>query len=383
MPAVDDPRILVDATAVPPDRRGVGRYVDSLLPALDAAGARLAVTCRAEDVGHYASLCPHADVLPAPAAIRRRPIRLAWEQTLLPALIARTAPDVVHCPHYTRPLAVLRPTVVTLHDATFFTHPEAWEPVKRRFFGTWTRASLRLATRCIVPSAATRDELVRILGVRRARIDVIHLGVDEVVFHRPSPAEIGRARDVLGIGDRPYVAFLGTLEPRKNVPALVRGFAAAVRDRAERPVLVLAGGTGWDGRLDEAIASVPRTVEIIRPGFLPGAALAGYLGGASVVAYPSLGEGFGLPVLEAMACGAAVLTTRHLALGEVGGDAVEYTETSADAIAAAIGRLLADAPRRAALAERGLKRAAAFRWDTAAAAHRAVYAEAAATSRGN
>jgi glycosyltransferase involved in cell wall biosynthesis len=262
--------------------------------------------------------------------------------------------------------------VTTLHDATFFTHPDVHLPVKRRFFRGWTRVSLARAARCLTPSAATRDELVRVAGARPDRVDVAHLGVDAGRFHVPSPEERAAARAQLGI-DGPYVAFLGTLEPRKNVPALVRGWSAL----DDPPALVLAGGRGWDSEVDRAAAEVPAGRLLLRPGYLPLDLLAGFLGEATVVAYPSLGEGFGLPVLEAMACGAPVLTTRRLALPEVGGDAVAYTEPDPPSITAALGNLLADPARRAELSAAGRVRAAQFDWRACARAHLATYATAA------
>ena len=143
-----------------------------------------------------------------------------------------------------------------------------------------------------------------------------------------------------------YVAFLGTLEPRKNLPALVAAWRQAVDGRQIATALVLAGGHGWDGALEAAVAAVPAPLRVVRPGYLALDDLPAFLGGALVVAYPSLGEGFGLPVLEAMAWGAAVLTTRRLSLPEVGGEAVAYTEPDATSIAGALGRLLDDAGER-------------------------------------
>ena len=358
----------VDATAVPADRGGVGRYVDELLPALAAEGADLAVICKASDAGHYRALLPGVDVLPAAAGVDRRPVRLAWEQSGLPRLARRARADVLHCPHYTMPLAAGLPVVTTLHDATFFTHPQVHLPVKRRFFRAWTRISLRRAARCVTPSAATRDELVRVAGADPARVGVAHLGVDAARFHEPSADERAAARERLGV-DGPYIAFLGTLEPRKNVPALVRGWSAL----PDPPALVLAGGRGWDEEVDRAAAEVPAGHDLRRPGYLPLELLAGFLGEAELVAYPSLGEGFGLPVLEAMACGAPVLTTRRLALPEVGGDAVAYTEPDPASITAALGALLTDPAARAELAAAGLARAKQFDWRACARAHLAAY----------
>src|SRR3954454_11343919 len=156
------PRIMVDATAVPENRGGVGRYVDQLIPALDALHADLVVVCQPRDLEHYGKLAPTGDVVTAPESTASRPARLAWEQTGLPRLAERVGAEVIHSPHYTMPLRSRVPVVTTLHDATFFTHPDAHLPVKRAFFRSWTKASLRRAARCVVPSYATRDELARV-----------------------------------------------------------------------------------------------------------------------------------------------------------------------------------------------------------------------------
>ncbi|MCW2740969.1 MAG: hypothetical protein JWR45_1391 [Blastococcus sp.] len=368
--------MIVDATAVPPDRGGVGRYVDELLPALVAEGADLAVVVQAHDVGYYGELLPGVELLPAPPAVARSAVRFAWEQSGLPGLVRRSRAEVLHSPHYTMPLAVRVPVVTTLHDATFFTHPDVHLAVKRTFFRTWTRISLRRARRCVTPSAATRDELVRVAGARADRVDVAHLGVDARRFHVPSDAERAAVRAHLGVAGR-YIAFLGTLEPRKNAAALVRGWVQAVEGTEDPPALVLAGGRGWDEEIDRAAAEVPSGLELYRPGYLPLEMLSGLLGDAELVAYPSLGEGFGLPVLEAMACGAPVLTTRRLSLPEVGGDAVAYTEPDAASIGVALRGLLADPARRSELGEAAQARASQFDWRACARAHLASYAAAA------
>jgi glycosyltransferase involved in cell wall biosynthesis len=150
-----------------------------------------------------------------------------------------------------------------------------------------------------------------------------------------------------------------------------------VADLPEPPALVLGGGGGWSQELDEAVARVPSHLRLIRPGYLPFADLPGFLGGAVVVAAPSRGEGFGLQVLESMACGAPVLTTYRTSLPEVGGDAVAYTEPDADSIAVALRALLDDPQRRSALAAAGYARAQDFTWAASATAHLASYKRAA------
>jgi glycosyltransferase involved in cell wall biosynthesis len=364
--------VLVDATAVPADRGGVGRYVDGLIPALARAGVDLAVVCQRADAERYSRMSDAVEVVAGPAAIAHRPARLAWEQTGLPLVAQQLAAEVVHSPHYTMPLRVGRPVVVTIHDATFFTQPEQHTAVKGTFFRSATRTALRRATRVVVPSKATRDELVRVLDADPTSLDVAYHGVDPDIFHVPTDAEQARIAARLGLRGA-YVAFLGVLEPRKNVPNLIRGWVQAVHWRDDPPALVLAGGSGWDDAVDAAIAEVPSHLRVVRPGYLRFADLPGYLGGATVVAFPSHGEGFGLPVLEAMACGAAVLTTQRLSLPEVGGDAVAYTEPGAEDIAAALSALLDDGARRASLGQAALARAREFTWAASAEAHLACY----------
>lgn len=369
-----EPKVLIDATAVPADRGGVGRYVDALVAALDADGALLQVVCQPRDAHLYGRLAPNSDIVPSPEATATRAARLAWEQTGLPSLTRKLGADVVHSPHYTLPLSSRVPSVVTLHDATFFTDPGLHLSIKARFFRAWTAVALRRADRCIVPSQATARELATVAKVRQGRLDVIPHGVDVEHFHPPTPEHVQAARAAAGLqpGEK-YVAFLGALEPRKNVPALIRGFAEAVAIQDEAPALVLAGQPGWDGRIAKALDAAPENVRIIRAGYLPYPLLSGFLGGAELVAYPSLGEGFGLPVLEAMACGACVLTTRRLALPEVGGDAVAYCGVGAGDVAAALAELLPDASKRAALGAAAQRRAKEFTWSASAERHRNAY----------
>ncbi|GGP93829.1 glycosyltransferase family 4 protein [Streptosporangium pseudovulgare] len=368
-------RVLVDAAAVPADRGALIRYVDGLVAALDRAGTDLAIVCQRADGERYAALAPSARILTGPLRIANRAARLAWEQTGLPVLARQVGATVIHAPYYSMPLRSGLPTVVTVHDVTCFTEPARHDPLKAAFFRSATRTAVRHAARVIVPSKATRDELVRVLAADPTRIDVAYHGVDPALFHPPSAREVRHAADRLGLHGAPYVAFLGPLEPRKNIPNLVRGFVRAVGDLPSPPALVLAGGTAGarDAGVEDAVREAPARLRVLMPGYLAFTDLCGFFGGATVAAFPSRGEGFGLPVLEAMACGAPVLTTHRASLPEVGGDAVAYTEPDDVSIGEALRALLASGERRRALSAAGPARAREFTWEASAEAHVVSY----------
>jgi glycosyltransferase involved in cell wall biosynthesis len=367
------PRILIDATAVPADRGALGRYVDGLIRALHELGADLAVACQRADEERYGTVAPRAQIVKGPAALAHRASRLSWEQSGLPYVARQVNADVIHLPTYTIPIQAGRPTVVTIHDVTLFAEPEMHDPVRTTYIKSATRTAARRATRLIAPSRATRDELVRLLAADPASIDVAYHGVDHEVFHRPSEEETKRVSDRLSLHGHPYIAYLGALEPRKNVPNLIRGWVRACSDYPDPPALVLAGSGGWDDEVDAALATVPLELNVVRPGYLPWPALPGFFGGALAVVLPSRGEGFGLPVLEAMSCGAPVLTTRRGPLPEVGGDAVAYTELDASSIAAALEALIESPDRRRALADAAYERSQSFSWAASAEAHMASF----------
>ena len=372
-------RVLIDASALPALRGGVGRYVDELITHLPLVGVDTAVVCQPRDVELYSASVGWRNIIILPTWASSPPQRLLWEQIDLPRVIHSRLPDIVHSPHYTMPLVNGGrrgpKQVVTLHDATFFSDPQLHRALKARFFTQWTRFSCRRADAVLVPSQATKDELMRFVHVGANRVRVIPHGVDLERFRRPSRDEVRDVRAWLGLApDASYISFLGTLEPRKNVPGLIRAFGVSCSPLSEPPTLVLAGGAGWDSGIDAALAGLPAHLRVVRPGFVPDSLLPGLLGGAQIVAYPSFGEGFGLPVLEAMACGATVLTTDRLSLPEVGGDAVAYaTSPGVQDVADALSKLLTDPAARQALGNSAAARAATFSWLQTARGHRDVY----------
>ena len=364
------PLVLVDATAISAQRGGVGRYVEELVRESVLAGLSLVVVCQPRDQKAFADM--DCDLVVAPRRVQTVPLRFLWEQIGLPSLARRLRATTIHSPHYTFPLFTRRHRVVTIHDLTFWSHPDRHSAVKRLFFKFWIVASARMGIDVIVPSAATGEEYQRVARASKDRITVAFHGVDRNTFHPPTSRAVAKFARANGVAS--WIAFLGTIEPRKNVVPLIEGYQLATRDMAKRPSLLLAGAPGWDGAVDGAIArAVDNGYDVRHLGYIPLDELAAYLGGAIVVAYPSEGEGFGLPVLEAMSCGAPVLTSRSLSLPEVGGDAVAYAETTPEGIGRALTELLADAPRRTSLGAAAVTRAAQFTWTACLAAHRSVW----------
>jgi glycosyltransferase involved in cell wall biosynthesis len=374
--------VLVDATSIPPNRGGVARYISGLLAGLGEVEVSVDVVAKPGDLDWLRTLAPAHRYHAAPAWTARRPARLLWEQLGLPGLLRRVGATTLHSPHYTFPVTRASRTVVTLHDATFFSDPGAHSRLKVAFFRTWTRLARRRAAGTIAPSAATVAELDRLAGRAARPTAVAHLGVDQAVFHVPDADEVAAFRTAHRIApDEEWIAFLGTVEPRKRVPALIAAHRALrAADPTATPTLLVAGGLGWDtAAAQELEAAGDRPGEPLRHlGYLPIDELRAFLGGSRVVVYPSTAEGYGLPVLAAMASGGDVLTTRRLAIPEVGGDAVTYTEPEADAIRASLETLLASGPAaeaaRVVRRDRATARAARFTWAACARAHLGVYA---------
>jgi glycosyltransferase involved in cell wall biosynthesis len=372
--------VLFDATSLPPNWGGVARYIQGLLAGLDSLDRTVHVVAKPGDLERLRADAPGHVYHAGPASLTRRPVRFAWEQFGLPRLARRLGVTVIHSPHYTLPLFSRARSVVTLHDATFFTDPEVHSRLKRTFFTWWSRRAARRASALVTPSRATADALRRSVGSVRAEIFVAYLGVDPAVFRVPTPDEVARFAEAHALDPAlGWIGFLGTIEPRKNVPALLRAHArlrAEAAVPADVPPLVLSGSRGWDTEAATMLDALGPADGVLEVGYLPLGELPAFLGGAELIAYPSLGEGFGLPVLEAMSCGAAVLTTRRLSIPEVGGDAVEYAEPEAAPLASALALLLGDGDRRAELSRAAAARSAQFTWEACARVHLDAYARA-------
>ncbi|ROS53033.1 glycosyltransferase family 1 protein [Frigoribacterium sp. PhB24] len=376
--------VLLDATSLPPNKGGVARYIAGLLRGLTDQGTSIDVVVKASDLPWLSAQAPHHHYVAAPRLVDVRPLRLLWEQIGLPLVARRRRVQVIHSPHYTFSVLAAGRSLVTVHDATFFSSPHEHSLLKRTFFTTWIRLGRRLAAGTVAPSRATASEIARFSGSASGPVTIALHGVDPTVFAPPTDeATAAFARDHGLDPELGWIAFLGTVEPRKSIPALIEAHQRLRADSPDVPPLLIAGGLGWDaearGQLEAAgdVAGAP----LRHLGYLPLDHLSAFLGGSTLVVYPSTGEGFGLPVLEAMSCRATVLTTRRLALPEVGGDAVGYCEPEVDSIADVLGRLLDDPDERAALALAAERRAREFTWGHCAETHLSAYADVSGVSR--
>jgi glycosyltransferase involved in cell wall biosynthesis len=265
---------------------------------------------------------------------------------------------------------------VTIHDCTFFDHPEWHLRSKAAFFRRAIRRAARQAGVLICVSQVTAERLHASVPVRAPVVVAPH-GVDHARFSpaEPSPGADAAALAELGVPvDRPIVAFVGTLEPRKGVAPLVAAFDELAATRPD-PVLVLGGQTGWGLRETErALASARHADRIVRTGYLPDAAVPALLRRAAVVAYPALEEGFGLPALEALACGAPLVTTEGTAMAELaGGAALLVPPGTVGPLTEALDTAL-DQGRETERRALGLAVAAERTWEASVAEHLRAYA---------
>lgn len=383
----------LDVTAVPARPAGAGRYTIDLVRALSRReDVALTLWSRRDDGprwrapalepeptrgGAPAPMAVPAPGRPRPLTVRAlaptsRPLRLAWEQVGLPRLLRGASVAVHHGPHYTMPGRAPVPTVVTVHDLTFFDHPEWHERGKVAVFRRAIRVAARRADAIVCVSAHTAQRFQE-LCAPAGHVVVVPHGVDLGRFSADDAETDDATLARLGVR-APYAVFVGTLEPRKAVPVLVAAFDA-VADRRADLTLVLVGGPGWGGdEVRRAVASARHGDRVLRPGYVPDEAVPALLRRAAAAAYPALEEGFGLPALEALACGAPLVTTQGTAMAEVAGEAALLVRPgSVPDLADAIDAVVAGGPEVEARRRRGLEVAARHTWDASAAGHMDAY----------
>jgi glycosyltransferase involved in cell wall biosynthesis len=361
-------------------RAGVSHYIEQTLlhlGAIDRSNRYTVYTTRGLD----------QSALPLPPNFRVRPsrlptinprVRIPWEQLLAPLLVRAIKADVFHGVLNVLPLVCPVPGVVTVHDLAFIRFPQTFRSYNRTYLDFATRLSVRRAARILAVSEHTKREVVGLLGVPPERVVVTPNAV-RAHFRPPAPATLEAFRTAKGLPEQ-FVLYVGTLEPRKNLPTLLEAYAEVAR-RSDAP-LIVGGGKGWlydqvFQRLDEL--GLRERVRFV--GYIDEEELPLWYAAATVFVFPSIYEGFGMPPLEAMACGTPVVTSNSSSLPEVVGDAgLMAPPHDAAAFAEAISRVLGDADLRHELRERGLVRARAFDWRVTAERTLAAY-EVAASMR--
>lgn len=356
-------RVAVDLRALVPPPTGIGFYTRSLMLALRRRGLDLL------GLAHrpvHASVAPDLAAAGIPCEYAAAPYGVLWQQLRLPRRLACGDIDVLWSPITTLPMRLPVPAVVTVHDLTTVLLPEAHRLKVRWSVLPFLRRSLETAGTIVCDSRATADDVARHFPQCRNKLRVIYPGVDEE-FRPGNPQRIAALRAELGAPDG-YLLYAGTLEPRKGVATLLEAWEALRAADPRTPPLVLAGPYGWrSGRLLRRIEAA-REHGLVHLGRLERGRLVEVFQAARLFVYPSLYEGFGLPPAEALACGVPAVVTRAASLPEVVGEAgILVPPGDSEALAAAVGALLAAPAREAELRERAVRQARRFGWDRAAA----------------
>ena len=370
-------RIAIDYTPALRQGAGIGRYTRGLVEGLRtvAAATEITLVLAADAVTNPPGTLPALPMRRIPLSTRQQAI--LWHRLHVPLPADRfVGPvDIYHSPDFVLPPLHRARGVMTVHDLSFLQVPDCADPGLRRYLERAVPHALRRATRILADSVNTKQDLVTLLGVDAARIDVVYPGVGPQYTPVTDEAQLQAVRDRFAITG-PFILALGTLEPRKNYVNLIRAFAA-LHTSAQLPHrLVIAGGRGW---LYQSIfdtvtqLGLQRQVQFL--GYVDEADLPTLYSLADAFAFPSRYEGFGIPVIEAMACGTPVVTANNSSLPEAAGDAALLIDAGdVDGLAQAMQRVLTDDALRVTLRQRGFAQAARFTWTGAAQSLLAAYA---------
>lgn len=289
-------------------------------------------------------------------------VRILWEQAVQPFALQKEGVDLLHALAFVVPLLSPCPSVVTIYDLSFLLYPEGFKRAKRFYLSLFTRLSARRARRIIAISENTKRDVVRLLGVSPDKVDVVYCGIDEA-FRPLAKDQVASFRAKRGLPER-FILFVGTIEPRKNITTLIEAFANLHTCEPANLKLVIGGAKGWFYQdVFARVEELGLEDAVIFPGYIPASELPWWYNAAELFVYPSLYEGFGLPPLEAMACGTPVIVANTSSLPEVVGEAgLTVDPLDAEGLAVAIRRVLDDETLWQEMRERGWQRAKGFSW---------------------
>ena len=358
-------RIAFDGTTLMPGRTGVGYYTEHLLHHLaqQSGGDTELVVVSNRAVDTVVPLPPRVRVSTASVQLPR----MVWMQALAPRTLGRLRVDVAHFTNGMVPLASPVPTVVTIHDMSLTLYP-CYHPLRRVLLNRpLVDMAARRANAVITVSQSAKRDIVRLYNLPADRVHVVHEAAAPAFVPVRDQRELDRVRRKYGLADR-VILYVGTIEPRKNLTKLIEAFAERHRSGDLAHQLVCVGPYGWLSRDLESQLERLKIADAIRfTGYVPFGDLPVLYSLSEMFVFPSLYEGFGLPVIEAMACGTPVVAGRHSAFGEIADAAIEYPEAlEPDALGDVMVALASNRERREELSRLGVERARLFSWERAA-----------------
>lgn len=307
--------------------------------------------------------------------------RIAWEQARLPARVREVGAQVFHAPVNVLPERIPCPSVLTIHDLAFVRYPQYFRPARRIYQRTFTERSARAATQIVAVSESTRQDIIAEFGVAPERVRVIYPSISPDFHPVSDPAALAQFRARHALPER-YLLYLGTLEPRKNILTLIEAYSILLAEDGAAPPLILAGAKGWYyDELFTRIRALGLERHVTFAGYVSREEQALWYAGAALFLYPSLYEGFGLPVAEALACGVPTITSDVSSLPEVAGDvATQIAPNDAHLLARSMRDALADGALRQRIAIEGPAWTKRFSMSHLARAYADVYRVAAQSS---
>jgi glycosyltransferase involved in cell wall biosynthesis len=378
-------RIGLEITAAVQQSGGIGRYVREMLSALSDIDQsnQYRLFYASKNRSNHTVLD-----LPENFRVRQLPMNDIWLARIwqrirlpLPVELITGSLDIYHSPDFTLPPTLSDiPTLLTVHDLSFLRTPESAAPGLRGYLEVAVKRSVKLATHVLADSQSTKDDLIELYATPEDKITVLYAGVSSAFHPVTDSNQLMKVRKHYKLGEKPFVLSVGTLQPRKNHVTLIKAFEQALSDSEYN--LVLAGGQGWSyEEVHELVRSRGLQHRVLFPGFVADEDLSALYSSADVMAFPSLYEGFGLPVLEAMACGVPVLASNTSCLPEVaGGAAVFVNPKNVEAMSDALLKLVSNVDLRKTLREKGFERVEQFSWQSSAVKLLGVYRDLAQSS---
>lgn len=363
-------RIAIDASTIS-TQGGPRTYVLGLLGALLAMDRENEYVVFYNDSGQMGRF-PSAREIVVPG---RSPLARLWrEHVLVPLACKKERVDVLHCPKSAVPFFAPCPVVVTLHDLIPISHPETEKFAARIYWRIQIPIAARRSSHIITDSEHAREEIMAMFNVPADRISAIMLGFSPAMGGPAATGDGESVRSKYGLPEH-YILYVGTIQPRKNIPTLLEAFNLLKREHGVSHSLVIVGRKGWLYKeLFDRISELGLERDVIFTGFVPDEELPGIYAGADVFSYLSFFEGFGLPPLEAMACGVPVVVSNTTSLPEVVADAgIAVEPLDVPAVAESIHKILTDPHLARTLRERGIRRSSLFSWERTARETLGVY----------